>query len=88
MVEFIVLSYRFCYGALLSRLLEISAIKISYYYYIILNVVTRNLPYSGTSVDHVGLEVQVSAKYLQSSLDQVIDHAMYIVYQRMILVVF
>ena len=26
------LSLRFCYGALLSRLLEISAIKISYYY--------------------------------------------------------
>ena len=51
-------------------------------------MVTRNLPYPGTSVDHVGLEVQVSAKYVQSSLDQVIDHAMYIVYQRMILVVF
>ena len=51
-------------------------------------MVTRNLPYPGTSVDHVGLEVQVSAKYLKSSLDQVIDHAMYIVYQRMILVVF
>ena len=40
----------------------------------------RNLPYPGTSVDHVSLEVQVSAKYLQSSSDQVIDHAMYIVY--------
>ena len=35
MVEFIVLSLRFCYGALLSRLLEFSAIQISssYYYY-------------------------------------------------------
>ena len=27
---------RFCYGALLSRLLEISTIKISYYYYIMI----------------------------------------------------
>ena len=26
---------RFCYGALLSRLLEISAIKIPYYYHIL-----------------------------------------------------
>ena len=32
-MELIVLSLRFCYGALLSRLLEISAIKICYYYY-------------------------------------------------------